>query len=150
MINTLLALMAIQYLNIPYVWGGNNTLGLDCSGFVLKVLHDVGVTLPDMTSQNIYRWATQKKEFYSCEPDSDCLLFFGESENHIKHVAISIGKPSGSNEAYMIEAGGAGKNSLNMSDEDLARIDARVRIKPISNRGDLVASIKIKYGESNE
>jgi cell wall-associated NlpC family hydrolase len=149
MINTLLALMAIQYLNVPYRWGGNGPR-FDCSGLVLKVLHDVGVTLPDMTSQSLYRWASDRKTSYSCEPEEDCLLFFGESIQHIKHVAISIGKPSGSNEAYMIEAGGAGKNSLNMSDEDLARIDARVRIKPISNRGDLVASIKIKYGESNE
>ena len=141
MIQTLLVLMAMQYVNSPYRWGKNGPNEFDCSGFVLKTLHDVGVTLPDMTSQNIYRWATEKKEFYSCEPDSDCLLFFGDSESHIKHVAIAI------NETHMIEAGGAGKNSLQMSDEDLARIDARVRIKPISNRGDLVASIKIKYGD---
>ena len=143
MINTLLALMAIQYLNVPYKWGGNGPR-FDWSGLVLKVLHDVGVTLPDMSSQSLYRWASGRKTSYSCEPEEDCLLFFGESVNHIKHVSISISK------THMIEAGGAGKNSLNMSDEDLARIDARVRIKPISNRGDLVASIKIKYGESNE
>jgi cell wall-associated NlpC family hydrolase len=141
MIQTLLALMAIQYTNSIYRWGMNGPYEFDCSGFVLKALHDVGVTLPDMTSQNIYRWATEKKDFYSCEPEADCLLFFGDSENHIKHVAIAI------NETHMIEAGGAGKESLTMSKEDLARIDARVRIKPISNRGDLVASIKIKYGD---
>lgn len=141
---TLLTLMAIQYTNSIYRWGMNGPYEFDCSGLVLKVLHDVGVTLPDMTSQSLYRWASDRKSSYSCEPEEDCLLFFGESIQHIKHVAISI------NNTHMIEAGGAGKNSLNMSDEDLARIDARVRIKPIDNRGDLVASIKIKYGESNE
>ena len=141
MIQTLLALMAIQYLNIPYVWGGNNTLGLDCSGFILKVLHDVNITLPDMTSQGIYNWASEKKNFYMCEPEEDCLLFFGESTQHIKHVSLAL------SDTMMIEAGGSGRESLRMSKEDLARIDARVRIKPITNRGDLVASIKIKYGD---
>ena len=144
MINTLLALMAIQYLNVPYKWSGQNILGMDCSGFVLKTLHDVGMTLPDMTSQGIYNWASKKKNFYMCEPEEDCLLFFGESTQHIKHVSLAL------SDTMMIEAGGSGKESLTMSKEDLARIDARVRVKPISNRGDLVASIKIKYGESNE
>lgn len=131
----------MQYVNSPYKWGKNGPNEFDCSGFVLKTLHDVGITLPDMTAQGLYNWASDKKGFYSCEPDSDCLLFFGHSTNHVKHVAISL------NDKYMIEAGGAGKESLQMSPEDLARLDARVRIKPIDNRGDLVAAIKIKYGE---
>jgi len=137
-LKTLLSLMAFQYIGTPYIWAGNNYDGLDCSGLVLKSLHDVGVTLPDMTAQTIYNWALSKK-FESCEPSADCLLFFGGSDKHLTHVAIAL------DEKYMIEAAGAGRNSLTMSKKDLARIDARVRIKPITNRGDLIASIKIKY-----
>ena len=139
MISTVLLTMAIQYLNVPYVWGGNNYNGLDCSGFVLKTLSDVGILLPDMTAKSIYNWAFDQKEFYETEPKADCLLFFGQNFDNISHVAIAI------NEKYMIESGGAGQNSLAMSPEDLARIDARVRIKPIHNRKDLLACIKITY-----
>jgi len=137
--NTLLAIMASHFLNTPYKWGGNNYDGMDCSGLVLKSLHEVGITLPDMTAQSIYRWSLDKKSFQSCEPGEDCLLFFGHSVDYIKHVAIGL------DEKYMIEAGGSGPESRNMAKEDLARIDARVRVKPITNRSDLVASIKITY-----
>lgn len=141
MIKTLMTLMAIQYLNVPYKWGGNNYDGLDCSGLVLKVLHDVGVTLPDMTAQGIFEYCKEKgRTTYSTECDS--LLFFGKN-GKITHVAISLGIIDGKN--LMIEAGGAGRESLEMSKEQLAKKDARVRIKPVSNRRDLHASIYLPY-----
>ena len=143
MFNTLLAIMASQFLNVPYRWAGNNYDGLDCSGLVLKSLHEVGITLPDMNAQSIYYWATDGKGFQSCDPSDDCLLFFGHSTSYITHIAISIGELK--EVSYMIEAGGAGIESKDMSLQDLARKDARVRIKPVSNRGDLVASVKITY-----
>ena len=148
MYNTLLAILASQFLNVPYKWSGNNYDGLDCSGFVLLSLSNVGVVLPDMPSQSIYHWAINNKSFQSCEPDEpDCLLFFGHSVNYIKHVSIGLGKYPGYEDRgpFMIEAGGSGRDSLHLSKEELARRDARVRIKPVSNRSDLVASIKITY-----
>ena len=143
MYNTLLTIIASQFIGSPYKWGGNSYNGFDCSGLVLKCLHEVGITLPDMTAQSIYRWATEQKEFESCEPDEDCLLFFGHSTSYIKHIAIGLGDYKG--QQFMIEAGGAGRDSLSMSPDQLARVDARVRIKPVSNRSDLVASVKLKY-----
>lgn len=139
---TLMTFMAFQYLGTPYKWGGNNYDGFDCSGLALKVLHDVGVTLPDMTSQDLYNFC--KKNNYS-EVIKQCnsLLFFGKSESEITHVAISIGQVE--NVWLMIEAGGAGSNSLNMTKEELAEKDARVRIKPVSNRKDFIAGFIIPY-----
>ena len=140
---TLMALMAMQYLNVPYKWGGNNTLGFDCSGLVLKVLDDVGITLPDMTSQQIYNWCVHKSKGRSSNRECDSLLFFGDNVNAITHVAISLGRI---NDVFcMIEAGGAGKNSLQMSAEELAQRDARVRLRCQSTRRDLVASIYLPY-----
>jgi len=143
MMATLLTVMAMQYLNVPYKWGGQNSNGLDCSGLVLKTLHDVGLTLPDMTAQGLFNYCEDKGHM-SAYQMCDSLLFFGKV-NKITHVAISLGKVDG--EWLMIEAGGAGRNSLTMDREELANRDARVRIKPVSNRSDLIAEYQLPYKE---
>lgn len=37
---------ATRYLGVPYVWGGEDTSGMDCSGLVQRTLADLGVAAP--------------------------------------------------------------------------------------------------------
>ncbi|WP_104082081.1 C40 family peptidase [Cryobacterium sp. Y11] len=41
---------AKKYLGVPYVFGGENASGMDCSGLVQKVYSDVGIDMPRLVS----------------------------------------------------------------------------------------------------
>src|SRR5258708_6916047 len=51
--------IARRYLGVPYVFGGSNpATGLDCSGLVQLVFHELGITLP-RTAQLQYAATTR-------------------------------------------------------------------------------------------
>lgn len=79
---------AIQFVGNPYVWGGTSlTKGADCSGFVLSVFKNYGISLPHYSkSQSNYGTVISYKD---AQPGD--LLFYGSSASTISHVAIYIG-----------------------------------------------------------
>ena len=77
--------IAMQYLGIPYVWGGASPSGFDCSGFVQYVFAQLGVSLPHYTvSQWNYPGALSVPR-NQLQPGD--LVFF----NGLDHVGIYVG-----------------------------------------------------------
>ncbi|MBO5342530.1 MAG: C40 family peptidase [Lachnospiraceae bacterium] len=78
---------AKQFIGNPYVWGGTSlTNGADCSGFVLSVFKNYGVTLPHHSgSQAQYGTYVSMNDIQAGD-----LVFYGYGKT-INHVAIYIG-----------------------------------------------------------
>lgn len=78
---------ATQFVGNPYVWGGTSlTRGADCSGFVLSVFANYGISLPHSSVAQ----ASCGAKISSSEAQPGDLFFYGNG-SRINHVAIYIG-----------------------------------------------------------
>ena len=75
--------IAMQYLGTPYVYGGASPGGFDCSGLVMYVFAQVGVSLPhNAAAQYGYGMPVSQDQLQAGD-----LVFF----NGLGHVGIYIG-----------------------------------------------------------
>ncbi|MBR5509963.1 MAG: C40 family peptidase [Lachnospiraceae bacterium] len=78
---------AKQYIGNPYVWGGTSlTRGADCSGFVLSVFRNYGMSLPH--SSRAQANLGSAVSIGDVKPGD--LIFYG-NRSGINHVAIYVG-----------------------------------------------------------
>jgi cell wall-associated NlpC family hydrolase len=104
---------ALQFLGVPYLWGGKDSTGLDCSGLIQVALARAGIACPRDTDMQ----AESLGETVAWEPGRTCtlrddLIYFPG------HAAIALDADQVVN---------ANAHAMLVSVEPLAGLEARVK-----------------------
>ena len=75
--------IAMQYLGVPYVWGGASPSGFDCSGLIMYAYAQIGVSLPHHAASQYGMGSPVSRD--QLAPGD--LVFF----NGLGHAGIYIG-----------------------------------------------------------
>ena len=81
---------ALNFIGTPYVWGGEDARrGIDCSGFVQKMMGKIGMSLP-RTAEEQARVGQQITRLEDLQA-GDRLYFWEKKRNKIGHTGIYLG-----------------------------------------------------------
>ena len=78
--------IAMQYVGVPYVYGGSTPDGFDCSGFVMYVFRQAGISLP-RTADDQYMIGVPVAPSNLRAGD---LVFFVDDSGELSHVGIYL------------------------------------------------------------
>lgn len=114
------ALKALEYVGLPYVWGGSDPQkGVDCSGLVQSVYSSFGIDLPRLSADQA-RSGTPVASLDEARP-GDLIAWDNSSRNNgADHIAIYLG------DGRMIEA---------------PRPGGHVQIVPVTNPPDYIRRV---------
>ncbi len=95
---------AQRYAGTPYVWGGESARGFDCSGFIIRVMRDLGYrSLPHSAAEQ-FNYGTPIAR--GLLKPGDLVFFANTYKPGISHVGIFLGR------GRFIHAAGTGKGTI--------------------------------------
>ena len=114
------------FLGTPYRWGGDDPMsGFDCSGFVVEVLQGVGI-LPHNRDYSAHDLLTIFRPGIVAGGYAGCLAFWLDDLGRATHVMLMI------DNGLVMGAAGGGSSTITAS--DAIRMNAFLKIRPLSYR----------------
>lgn len=129
---------AKSFYGVPYVYGGDDHAGVDCSGYISELMRAAGMigNKERLNAQQLYERFSLNGSHDIWAPCS--LAFYGGSvAGHIIHVSMLLDSQS------CIEGGGGDSTTVNLS-QAIER-NAFVRIRPIKLRKDFLMVLRPRY-----
>jgi LysM repeat protein len=79
--------IAKNLIGVPYVWGGSDLKGFDCSGFIYYVANQAGKKIGRYSADGYYN-----RTYYSDKPIAGDIVFFKDTyKKGISHMGIFLG-----------------------------------------------------------
>lgn len=83
---------ALEYMGIPYLWGGSSPKAADCSGFMQSVFFRNGMLLlRDASQQATLGTRVETRNGLNLLQPGDLLFFGNPATQHVTHVALYLG-----------------------------------------------------------
>lgn len=82
--------VAQRYAGTPYVWGGESARGFDCSGFIIRVMRDLGYKALPHSAAEQFRYGIPVAKA-NLQP-GDLVFFANTYKPGISHVGIYLGR----------------------------------------------------------
>jgi len=113
-----------SFLNLPYIWGGSDFAGLDCSGSVIEGLKAVGAmkSHEDTTANGL--WNKYKVNEVQIAQEGDLAFYF--TGDVATHVVVCL------DDKYCITADGGDSTTLTV--QDAIEQDAFIKIRRLDHR----------------
>jgi len=96
--------VAERYAGTPYVWGGESARGFDCSGFIIRVMRDLGYKALPHSAAEQFRYGIPVAKA-NLQP-GDLVFFANTYKPGISHVGIYLGR------GRFIHAAGTGLGTI--------------------------------------
>jgi cell wall-associated NlpC family hydrolase len=120
--------LAWHFVGTPYVWGGDDPTGFDCSGLCIEILKSVGL-LPrvgDWTAAGLYAKFEPRSVLNG---DEGVLVFYQTRSGKIIHVEYCIDKE--------LSIGASGGGSATLNPALAAEHNAYVKVRPFRSRDNI-------------